>query len=166
MTSWTPNARLPVLTGHIWRNQRGTAAVEFALVSTLLIFLFTAATDIALAIWAGQQVGNAARAGSEYAAINTAANGYNSSAISTAATSATTRSGVTATSSNYCGNASASGVTQTCILPCSCTVGGTTGTYVSVTASSSYAPILPALWGTILTNNALNLSATSVTRIN
>ena len=32
MTNWTPKARLPVLTGHLWRNQRGVAAVEFGLV--------------------------------------------------------------------------------------------------------------------------------------
>jgi Flp pilus assembly protein TadG len=139
MTTWTPKARLPALTGHIWRNQRGTAAVEFALVATLLTPLLPAATDLALAIWANQQVGNAARAGVEYAAINTAVSGYNSSAISTAATSGTStaatsqRTAITATSSEFCGTDSASGVTQTCILPCSCTSGPTTGTYVSVT---------------------------------
>lgn len=166
MTTRTPKARLPALTGHTWRNQRGIAAVEFALVATVLGLLLPAATDLALAVWANQQVGNAARAGAEYAAINTAGNGYNSSAISTAATSATSRSGVTATSTNYCGTDSASGVTQTCILPCSCTSGPTTGTYVSVTASATYTPILPAMWGTILTHGSLKLSATSVTRLN
>jgi len=121
---------------------------------------------------ANQQVGNAARAGVEYAAINTAVSGYNSSAISTAATSGTStaatsqRTAITATSSEFCGTDSASGVTQTCILPCSCTSGPTTDTYVSVTASTSYTPILPAMWGTLLTSGSLKLSATTVTRIN
>ncbi|MGA7386170.1 MAG: TadE/TadG family type IV pilus assembly protein [Methylocella sp.] len=172
MTTWTPKAHLPVLTGHLCHNQRGVAAVEFALVATLLSFLLPAATDLALALLANQQVGNAARAGSEYAAINcwdsttNAVSTTCASNVSTAATSATTRSGVTATSSNYCGNASASGVTQTCVLPCACTSGPTTGIYVSVTASTSYTPIFPAMWGTHLTGGSLNLSATSVTRIN
>ena len=136
MTNWTPKARLPALTGHICRNQGGTAAVEFALVATVLGLLLPAATDLALAIWANQQVGNAARAGSEYATINTAVNGYNSSAISTAATSATSRSGVTATSTNFCGTNSASDHADMHIAvhvyewP-------TTGTYVSVTASAT-----------------------------
>lgn len=168
MTKWTPKARLPVLSGLIWRNQRGVAAVEFGLVATILALLLPAATDLALAIWANQQVGNAARAGTEYAAINTAVNGYNSSAISAAATSGTAtaatsqRSAITATSSEFCGNASASGVTQTCVLPCACASGPTTGAYVSVTTNTTYTPILPAIWG----HNTLSLSATSVTRIN
>jgi Flp pilus assembly protein TadG len=163
MTTWTPKARLPVLTRHIRRNQRGTAAVEFALVATVLTALLPAATDLALAIWANQQVGNAARAAAEYAATN--APSYNSSNISTAATSATSRSGVTATPSEYCGCAGASGVaTQAC--GSACAGGPTTGTYVSVTASTSYTPILPVMWGTLLTSGSLKLSATSVTRIN
>jgi len=171
MTNWTPNARLPVLTGHIWRNQRGTAAVEFALVATVLGLLLPAATDLALAIWAQAQVGNAARAGSEYAAIscwNSSTNAVSSTCVTntnTAATSATPRS-VTATSTEFCGNDSASGVTQTCVLPCACTSGPTTGTYVSVMANTSYTPIFPAMWRTLVTGGSLKLSATSVTRIN
>jgi Flp pilus assembly protein TadG len=170
MTNLTPKANLPVLTGHLWRNQRGVAAVEFALVAAVLSFVLPAATDLALALWANQQVGNAARAGTEYAA--TQAPSYNSSAISAAATSGTTtaatsqRSAISATSSEFCGNASASGVTQTCILPCACASGPTTGTYVSVTASTTYTPIFPAMWGNLLTSGSMKLSATSVTRIN
>ena len=178
MITWTPKVGLRALTGHIWRNQRGVAAVEFGLVSTLLMVLLPAATDLALAIWANQQVGNAARAGTEYAAINCWDSSTNAvsttcaSNVSTAATSGTAsaatsqRTAITATSTNYCGTDSASGVTQTCVLPCACASGPTTGTYVSVTASTSYTPIFPAMWGTLLTSGSLKLSATSVTRIN
>jgi Flp pilus assembly protein TadG len=171
MTNWTPTARLPVLTGHLWRNQRGVAAVEFGLVSTVLALLLPAATDLALAIWANQQVGNAARAGSEYAAAHcwngstSAVDSTCATNVTTAATSATSRS-ITATPTEFCGNDSASGVTQVCVLPCACTSGPTTGTYVSVTANTSYTPIVPVVWGTHLTSGSLNLSATSVTRIN
>src|ERR1700730_11878635 len=110
MTKWTPKARLPVLSGLIWRNQRGVAAVEFGLVATILALLLPAATDLALAIWANQQVGNVARAGSEYAPINcswdSTTNDVNptcASNVSTAATSGTStaatsqRSDITAT---------------------------------------------------------------------
>jgi Flp pilus assembly protein TadG len=107
--------------------------------------------------------GNTVDAAAEYAATN--APSYNSSNISTAATSATSRSGVTGTPSEYCGCAGASGVaTQAC--GSACAGGPTTGTYVSVTASTSYTPILPVMWGTLLTSGSLKLSATSVTRIN
>ena len=171
MTNWTPRATLHVLTGHLWHNQRGVAAVEFGLVATVLALLLPAATDLALAIWANQQVGNAARAGSEYAATNCWDGTTNAVAtncttnVTTAATSATSRS-VTATPSEFCGNNSASAVTQVCVLPCACTSGPTTGTYVSVTANTSYTPIVPFVWGTHLTGGSLKLSATSVTRIN
>jgi Flp pilus assembly protein TadG len=172
MTKRMLNTRFPVLTGLIWRNQRGVAAVEFGLLATVLTILLPAATDLALAIWANQQVGNAARAGSEYAAAqcwdstSNAVYGTCANGISTAATSATSgmnrASSVTATSTNYCGNASASGVTQTCVLPCACASGPTTGAYVSVTANTTYTPIFPVIWG----HNTVSLSATSVTRIN
>jgi len=169
MKTWTPKAHLPVMTGHLWQNQRGVVAVEFALVATLLTALLPAATDLALAIWANQQVGNAARAGSEYAATN--APSYNSANISAAATSGTAtaatsqRSSISATPSEFCGCAGASGVTtQAC--GSACAGGGTTGTYVSVTANTTYTPIFPLMWGTLLTHNSLSLSATSVTRIN
>lgn len=144
----------------LWRNEHGASAVEFALISSVLVFLLLAATDLALAIYTRAKIGNAARAGTEYAAIY----GWNSSGISTAVTSATSLN-VTATPSTYCGCASTSGVTQqTC--GSTCAAGGSTGTYVSVTAAASYKPVLNAMWGSILTNNALNMSATSVTRIN
>lgn len=144
----------------LWRNERGVSAVEFALISSVLVFLLLAATDLALAIYTRAKIGNAARAGAEYAAIY----GWNSSGISTAVTSATSLN-VTATPSTYCGCANTSGVAQqTC--GSTCTLGGSTGTYVSVTAAASYRPVLNAMWGSILTNNVLNMSATSVTRIN
>ncbi len=176
MTNCMPTARPPVLTGHIWRNQHGVAAVEFALVAAVIGLLLPAATDVALAIWANQQVGNAARAGSEYAAAHCWNNGAVDSAcannVSAAATSGTSaaatsqRTAITATPSEFCGNDSASGVTQVCVLPCACTSGPTTGTYVSVTTNTSYTPLFPVLWGTHLTSGSLRLSATSVTRIN
>ncbi len=150
----------------MWRDKRGTVAIEFALIGSALAFLLMAATDLALAIYANTEIGNAARAGAEYAARNPAS--YTNAGISAAAkaaTNATLLIGVTTTPTTYCGCATASGVTtQTCGSTCS--GGGTTGTYVSVKESASYSPIFAAMWGTILTNNSLSMSATSFTRIN
>ncbi len=131
------------------------------------------ASDLALAIWANQQVGNAARAGTEYAAINcwnSSTSGISATCatnVSTAATSATPRS-VTATPSNYCGCDIAGGASGASTQACgsTCPDGSKAGTYVSVTASTSYTPIFPAVWGTLLTSGSLSMSATSVTRIN
>lgn len=162
MSFWKKTAASPgqVSAAPIWQNEQGVAAVEFALVLSVLVFLLLAATDLALAIYTQMKIGNAARAGTEYAAIH----GWNSTGITTAVTSATSLT-VTASPSTYCGCATASGVAQqTCGSTCS--AGGIAGTYVSVTAAASYRPIFNALWGSILTNHVLNMSATSVTRIN
>jgi Flp pilus assembly protein TadG len=144
----------------MWRDRRGVAAVEFALSATMLTFVVMSATDLALAIRTRAEVANAARAGTEYAAIN----GYNSSGIANAVTSATPLS-VTATSSSFCGCATSSGVTtQTC--GSTCAAGGTTGTYVSVTAQGNYTPLFPTEWNKYLVSGLVNMSATETTRTN
>lgn len=143
----------------MWRDKRGSIAVEFALVGTMLPFLFMAATDLALAIRARAEVGNAARAGAEYAAIN----GWNTPGILTAVTSATSLTNVTATATTFCGCATGSGITQqTCGT--ACVAGGTTGTYASLTAQANYSPLFPTAWNAYLVNNFVKMSATVVTR--
>jgi Flp pilus assembly protein TadG len=151
----------------MWQDQRATAAVEFALTATALMFLLMAATDLALAIRTQKEVGNAARAGTEYAAIKAGqGSSYSSysSGIATAVTSATSLS-ATATSTSYCGCATASGITtQTCGSACS--AGGTTGTYVSVTAQGSYSPLFSTRWNQYLVSGLVNMSVTETTRTN
>jgi Flp pilus assembly protein TadG len=146
---------------NLWRNERGLAAVEFAMMATVLLFLLMLATDIGLAIKTQMEVGNAARAGAQFAAIN----GFDSQNISVAATSATSLT-PTVQASTYCGCASAGGiVTQICGTICSSS-GIYAGTYVTVNATATYMPIFKALWSSMITNNALNMRATAVTRIN
>ena len=70
------------------RDKRGSVAIEFALFGSALVLLLMAATDLSLAIRARAEVGNAARAGAEYAAINCSSS-CSSSGIATAVTSAT-----------------------------------------------------------------------------
>jgi len=141
-------------------DERGSAAVEFALIASLLVFLLMLVSDVSLAITARMENGNAARAGAEYAAIN----GWNSSGIVAAATSATWLS-PTVTPTQSCGCASASGiVAQTCGTTCA--AGGNAGVYVTVKATASYTPVFASLWSGFLSNGGLGLTATTVTRIN
>ncbi|MGH6839499.1 MAG: TadE/TadG family type IV pilus assembly protein [Methylocella sp.] len=158
-------ARLPnrdISTGSMGRDKRGSVAIEFALIGSALVLLLMAATDLSLAIRARAEVGNAARAGQEFAAINgwDAPSGAN---IQTAATSATSLPGVTATPSTFCGCATASGITQ---LTCgsACAAGGTTGTYITVTVQGKYSPLFPTQWNKYLINKFVDLSATETTR--
>ncbi|MGH6794892.1 MAG: TadE/TadG family type IV pilus assembly protein [Methylocella sp.] len=138
-------------------------AIEFALMGPVLVLMLMAATDMALAIHARAEVGNAARAGAQYAAIN----GFNSSGITSAVANATSLPGVTAAPapSTFCGCATASGITQqTCGTTCA--AGGSTGTYVTVTAQANYSPVFPTRWNAYLVHNFVNLSATETQRTN
>jgi Flp pilus assembly protein TadG len=140
----------------IWENRSANAAVEFALVAPVLVYVMLSASDLALASWQKGQVGNAARAGAQYAAVN----GWNNTGVTAAAQSATSLT-VSVAASSYCGCAGATGVTQqTCGTTCS--AGGSAATYVTVTASANYTPISPHLWGL----SSKNLNVTSVTRTN
>src|SRR5215472_5095757 len=66
-------------------NNEGLSGIEFAIIAPVLILAFIASADFGLAIYAKMEVENAAQAGTEYAARN----GYTSSSISSAVTSAT-----------------------------------------------------------------------------
>jgi Flp pilus assembly protein TadG len=48
-------------------DERGTAAIEFAAVASFLSFLLLGLTDFGVGYWEKIEVGNAARAGAEYA---------------------------------------------------------------------------------------------------
>jgi Flp pilus assembly protein TadG len=117
-------------------NEKGTAAIEFGLVGTMLSLLLLGVIDFGMGYWEKIQVGNAARAGAEYAIFN----GWNQSGIATAVTSATSLNSIAATpaptQSYGCPSASA-GIT-TAAFGASCTGGGTAGTYVTVNANASY----------------------------
>lgn len=135
-------------------------AIEFALVAPVVLFLFMAATDLAMAVRANMQLNNAARAGAEYAAMH----GWDSSAITSAVTSATPLS-VTVAPSAYCGCATTSNIAeQACGTTCAS--GLPAGAYVKVVASATYRPLIPLQWNKILVSNYLNMSVTSVTRTN
>lgn len=141
-------------------DDKGTAAIEFGLVATFLSFLLLGLTDFGMGYWEQMQVGNAARAGAEYAI----ANGWNQSGITTAVTSATGLGSITATPAptQTCGCPSVTAGITTATCRSSCAGGGTAGTYVTVNARASYSFIVP--YAGIA--SPLTLTASTTVRIN
>ncbi len=120
-------------------NKEGLSGIEFAIIAPVLILSFIATADFGLAIYAKMEVENAAQAGTEYAAVN----GYTSSSVSSAVTSATNLSGLSASPapSQFCGCPSTSGVT-TATCNTNCASGAAAGTYVSASAQATYSTII------------------------
>ena len=120
-------------------NDEGLSGIEFAIIAPVLILSFIATADFGLAIYAKMEVENAAQAGTEYAARN----GYTSSSVTSAVTSATNLSGLSATPapSQFCGCPTTSGVT-TATCNTNCASGAVAGTYVSASAQATYSTII------------------------
>jgi Flp pilus assembly protein TadG len=140
--------------------EKGTAAVEFGLVGTMLSLLLLGLIDFGMGYWEQIQVGNAARAGGQYAIFN----GWNSAGITTAVTSATSLASISATPApvQSCGCPSASTGITAATCGSTCTSGGNAGTYVTVNAQASYSSIFPISGIT----NPLTLTAKTIVRIN
>src|ERR1700733_2616996 len=87
------------------RDKSGAAAIEFGLMASMLVTLLIPTFDLGMGAYTKMRVQNAAEAGAQYAQ----GNAYSSSAITTAAQSATSLgTNVTVTTANvcYCINAS------------------------------------------------------------
>src|SRR5437899_13008472 len=154
---WSVNDRIDVMIRRLRTDQRdcrrtrlwaaveGVGTIEFAVVASMLATLAIGMLDLSMGLWQQMEVGNAARAGAEYASLK----GWDSSAIQTAVTSATSLGSITAspapTQSCGCPDAT-TGVTLSGTPPCTSTCpDGVTkaGTYVTVGAQASYSTILP-----------------------
>jgi len=117
----------------------GLAGIEFALLVPILLMLAVCTIDLGMAFYDTMQVENAAQAGSEYAAVH----GYNSASISSAISSATSMSGITASPAptEFCACPSASSIASaTCGSTCS--DGSMAGTYVTATATTTYTTLI------------------------
>ena len=136
-------ARRIVLAGGMFRvflrraagNTGGAAAIEFGVVVPMLALMVTAVIDIGLGVHAKMQLEDAAQAGIEWAIRN----GFDANKISSAVTSATNNSNITATPApvQFCGCANGASVASaTCGAPCP--GGATAGTYVTVSAQTTY----------------------------
>lgn len=126
------------------RATNGVSVLEFALVAPFLTVLLMGLLDFGMAFWHQIEVGSAAGAGAEYAAIH----GWNQNAIANAVTSATSFAAVSASPapSEVCGCAEpGTGIVQQGAPPCTmnCPDGSAAGTYAIVSAQAQYRTVLP-----------------------
>jgi Flp pilus assembly protein TadG len=160
-------ARARVRFGNLFgrRSEAGTAAIEFALFTPLLLILLTGTVELGFLMYEAMQVNNAVEAGALYAA----ANGFNAASITSAVTNAsvlpTGLNALTATPAptQFCGCPSATALSNLGAPPCSATAcsGRPAGTYVQVNASLTHTIIIPNPWVP-----TTPLTATAVIRIN
>jgi Flp pilus assembly protein TadG len=129
---------LDSLTGHVRAavsDRRGVAAVEFGIMIPLLSLMAVSVTDIGLALYRKMQVEDAAQAGAQYAI----ARGFDTTGISSAVTSATNSTAITASPGpvQFCGCPTSTGVSA---VSCGaiCTGGAQAGTYATVSAQATY----------------------------
>jgi Flp pilus assembly protein TadG len=145
------------------RARRGTVAAEFAVVGGFLSLLLVGVADYSLPLWRTIQLGNAARAGAAYAVLHSSA--YSAATVQAAGASATQLTGLTVTPTKVCGcpNAAGSVTVATCGTNCGAplTTSTAAGTYVTVTATLNYTPLMTfaSLSGTLV------LTASAVARI-
>lgn len=118
----------------------GTAAIEFAIIGSVMVTLLVVGADLGMAFYSDMQVQTSAQSGAEYAVVH----GFNASGISTAVTNATSTSGIDASPEPFqsCGCVSGSTVNNT-TCGTVCPDGMTAGTYVTVTATRTYSTIIP-----------------------
>jgi Flp pilus assembly protein TadG len=122
----------------------GSVAVEAALILPTLVLMMIGTADFGMGFYRKMQVQDAAQAGAQWAV----ANGFDSTKISTAVTSATSFSGIAATPAPHqdCGCAASTGVTFNgdtapfCSSRCPDTT--VAGTYVTASAQATYTTML------------------------
>ncbi|WP_271566512.1 TadE/TadG family type IV pilus assembly protein [Bradyrhizobium sp. CCBAU 11386] len=117
------------------RDTRGAAAIEFGIMIPLLSLMVVSVSDIGLAVYRKMQVEQAAQAGAQYAI----ARGFDASGISSAVTSATNSTVITASPApvQFCGCPTNEGVSS---VSCGtvCSGGAQAGTYATVSAQATY----------------------------
>jgi hypothetical protein len=117
---------------------KGIAAVEFALISPVLLLLIMGTADTGLSLIRKLQLQSAAQGGAQYAAIH----GFSVSSISGIVTGTSPLILANPQPQQFCGCASATGLAE---VACSvtCANNQTAGTYVRISASSVYKPFFP-----------------------
>ena len=122
---------------------RGVAAIEFAVIASVLVVMAIGTVDFGMGFYRKMQVQNAAQAGAQFAMLHEF-NDSNLPKIENAVRSATSFSGIqlTAAPLRFNGCPSGSGVTSP-DLDSKCSDGTTAGTYVTVSAQGVYKTILP-----------------------
>lgn len=144
--------------GSFWHATSGVAAIEFAIIASLLFIPFLGGVEVGYAAFQAMQVQNAVEAGALYASQN----GFNSANISLAVQNASAATGVTANPapSEFYGCATSSGITAVASTS-TCTDGTSPGIYVQIYATLTRNSLI-ANSGLILPSQ---LSAKSVVRL-
>ena len=141
----------------------GVAAVEFAIVVPILLALLVPACDLGMGYLSETAGVGAAQAGAQYAL----ANGFASTAIQNAVTGATSLTSISATpapaESCGCPTGSSVAAANPAVPPCTgkCPNGAQSGTYVTVSATAVYYPLIP--YPTL--GSSVTLTAQSFVRI-
>jgi len=127
------------------RSRKGTAAIELAIVSPILVILLAGVVEIGMAAYQAMQVQSAVEAGVLYASEK----GVSSlAAIQQAVVNATGTTGITATPAPvvFCGCPVAAGiVSQGSNCTTTCSGGAAPGEYVRVNAAIAHQTIVPFL---------------------
>src|SRR5215204_3406530 len=117
---------------------RGVAAIEFAVLATILIFTSIATVDLGMGFYRKMQVQNAAHAGARYVMLK----GLDTDGILSAIQEATSFADVAASEPNvFYGCAAGNGVMPTYQFA-TCPDGTIAGRYVTVSTQGLYKPIL------------------------
>jgi Flp pilus assembly protein TadG len=133
------------------QNQRGSAFVEFAIVSLIMIPIFFAVIDYSRVFYYGSIVQGAARAGTQYAAFQ-APNHSNTTGVQNAATAdaanVPSSQNFSATATYWCQCSNTTPVTGTVSCTSSCGTGDTMYVYSQVNTSLTFStffqyPLLP-----------------------
>jgi Flp pilus assembly protein TadG len=134
----------------------GTAAVEFGVIVPLLALMVVSVADIGLGVARKMQVEDAVQLGAAYAVVH----GFDASAISAIVTGGNSAISASPTPTLSCGCAGGSSVTA---VGCgsTCPGGATAGTYVTVSAQTTYNTTLN--YGVV--PSSYNLSAQSTVRL-
>jgi Flp pilus assembly protein TadG len=117
----------------------GMAAIEFGILSTVMMIFLIIAVDLGMSAYSAMQVQTSAQSGAEYAAAHT----FDATAISNAVTNSTSATGISASPAptKFCGCPSSTGVT-TATCSSTCADGSIAGNYVRVTATRSYSTMI------------------------
>jgi len=146
----------------LWRADAGASTVEFAFVAGILFLLLLGVLDFGLGFWTQIQVGNAARAGAEYAVSSYSQKGFDSAGIQASILNAVNLSTIQASPAptQTCGCPTASGIASASCTG-TCAGGAAAGFYVTVRAQAAYSTIFG--WPGI--SNPITLTAMQVVRV-
>jgi Flp pilus assembly pilin Flp len=135
----------------------GGAAIEFALVMPIAVAMLVLMFDLGTGGYVKARVESAAQAGTTYVE----AHGWNQRGIVLAVREATNLPSVAVEAELSCGCVRGTDIVD---APCgsTCPTGAAAGAYVTVTASSIYAPLIPYPG----IDRSMTLSASSIVRIN